>query len=80
MRLLLAFRDQPDRWLTTAEVARRGKVSSRTAPVHSSRLVELVVLDVERVFAASRRRRRRPQGKRRAYLERWGPTRAVFGQ
>jgi hypothetical protein len=80
VRLLLAFQDQPDRGLTTAAAAQAAKVSSRTARLHTSRLVELGVLDVRRLFPASRfRPAKATGGEGRAYPERWGQARAVFG-
>jgi hypothetical protein len=78
--LLLAFQDQPDRGLTNAEAAQAAKVSSRTARLHTARLVEFGILDVPRLFPGSRfRPAKATGGEGRAYLERWGQARAVVG-
>src|ERR1700676_1043107 len=49
VRLLLAFQQQADGWLANGEVAEAAQISPRTATLHTSRLVEVGVLDVERV-------------------------------
>ena len=80
VRLLLLFRTQPDRWLTNAEAAEAAKISPRTARLHTSQLVELGILDVQRLVPASRfRLRKRPGDEGRAYLERWDQAREVYG-
>ena len=80
VRLVLVFQRQPDRWLTNAEAAETAEVSPRTARLHTSRLVELGVLDVERVFPASKfRMAKEPPEAGRAYLDRWQKAREVFG-
>jgi hypothetical protein len=80
VRLLLAFQAQPDRWLTNAEAAQAASISPRTARLHTSRLVELGVLDVQRLFPPSKfRPAKETGGEGRAYLERWGQAREVFG-
>jgi hypothetical protein len=80
VRLLLVFRQQPGSWLANGEVARAAEISSRTARLHTSRLVELGVLDVERVHPASKfRLAKRPGEAGRAYLQRWEKAREVFG-
>ncbi len=50
MRLLLVFRQSPERWLDNAPVAEKANINPRTARLHTAKLVELGVLDVQRVF------------------------------
>lgn len=80
VRLLLLFQTQPERWLTNSEAASAAKISPRTARLHTSRLVEIGVLDVQRLFPASTfRLGKRPGEAGLAYLERWRQAREVFG-
>jgi hypothetical protein len=80
VKLLLVFRQQPDRWLANGEVAQAAEISPRTARLHTSRLVEIGVLDVERVHPASKFRLVQQLGKAgKAYLARWERAREVFG-
>ena len=80
VRLMLVFRKQPERWLSNCEVAEEAEISPRTARLHTSRLLELGVLEVQRLFPASKfRLRRQPGEDGRAYLERWEKAREVFG-
>jgi hypothetical protein len=80
VKLLLVFRREPERWLANGEVAEAAQISPRTARLHTSRLVEIGVLDVERVHPASKFRLAREPGKAgRAYLERLERAREVLG-
>jgi DNA-binding IclR family transcriptional regulator len=80
VKLLLVFQRQPDRWLANGEVAEAAGISPRTARLHTSRLVDLGVLEVERVHPASKFRLAPEPGKvGKAYLERWGRAREVLG-
>lgn len=79
VRLLLVFQKQPDLWLSNAEAAEVADISPRTARLHTSRLIELGVLDVQRLFPASKfRLGQRPSEAGRAYLDRWQQAREVF--
>jgi hypothetical protein len=80
VRLLLVFQKQPDRWLSNGEAAEEAEISPRTARLHTSRLLELGVLDVLRLFPASKFRLATGPGEAgRAYLDRWEKARQVFG-
>ena len=80
VRLLLVFRGNADRWFDNAQVAEAAKISPRTARLHTSRLVELGVLDVERVFPASKfRLAGTPSEAGHAYLRRWEKAREALG-
>lgn len=80
VRLLQLFRTQPERWLTNAEAAEAACISPRTARLHTSRLVELGVLEVQRLVPASRFRLGSQPGEQgQAYLERWNQAREVYG-
>ncbi len=80
VKLLLAFQQQPDAWQTNAEAADAAGISPRTARLHTSRLVELGVLDVQRLFPASKFRPAKEPGEAgRAYLERWTQAREAHG-
>ena len=80
VRLLLAFRQAPEQWLGNAEVAATASVSPRTARLHTARLTDLGVLDVERVYPASKFRfGRTPKAAGRAYLVRWEKARTALG-
>ena len=80
VKLLLVFRRQPDHWLANGDVAEAAEISPRTVRLHTSRLVEIGVLDVERVHPASKFRLAREPGKAgRAYLERLERAREVLG-
>ncbi|MCI0459308.1 MAG: hypothetical protein L0Z62_20355 [Gemmataceae bacterium] len=80
VRLLLAFQANADAWLTNAEAASAAGISPRTARLHTSRLVGLGVLDVQRLFPASRfRLGRQPGDEGQAYLDRWEKAREVYG-
>lgn len=80
VRLLLVFREHPDRWLDNGQVADAAQISPRTARLHTSRLAGLGVLDVQRVFPASKfRLAGSPSDAGRAYLERWEQAREALG-
>ena len=80
VRLVLALRQEPKRWQTNGELAAAAGVSDRTARLHTFRLTEIGVLEVERVFPGNRYRLvRRPAGQARGYLERVQKAREVFG-
>ncbi len=80
VRLLLVFRQHPSRWFDNAEVAEAAKVSPRTARLHTSRLAELGVLDVERLFPASKfKLGRSPSEAGQTYLARWEKAREALG-
>lgn len=80
VRLLLVFRKQPDRWISNGEVAEEAEISPRTARLHTSRLLELGVLEVQRLFPTSKfRLAKEPSEAGQAYLDRWQQAREVFG-
>lgn len=80
VRLLLAFQQDADAWMSNAEAAETAKISPRTARLHTSRLVELGVLDVQRLFPASKFRPAKEPGEEgRAYLDRWQQAREAHG-
>src|SRR5262245_2579930 len=79
VRLLLVFQRQPENWLTNAEVAEAARISPRTARLHTSRLVELGILEVQRLYPASRFQPKKEPGEAgRDYLERWQKAREVY--
>lgn len=64
VRLLLAFQAKSETWLTNAEAAEEAAIGPRTARLHTSRLIELEVLEVQRVHPASMFRLRKIIAKR----------------
>lgn len=80
VRVLLVFRQSPERWLDNAQVAEAANINPRTARLHTAKLVELGVLDVQRVFPASKFRLGRSPGLAgRAYLDHWEQAREALG-
>lgn len=80
VKLLLVFKNQPDRWFDNAQVADAAKISPRTARLHTSRLADLGVLDVERVFPASKfKLAGKPSEAGSTYLARWEKAREALG-
>lgn len=80
VRLLLLFKQQPERWLDNAELAHAADVRPRTARLHTSRLVALGVLDVQRLFPASKFKLSDSVSEAgRAYLQRWDKAREALG-
>ena len=59
---------------------RTARISPRTARLHTSRLVGLGVLDVQRLFPASKfRLGRQPGDEGQVYLDRWEKASEVYG-
>ena len=80
VKLLLVFKNRPDCWFDNAQVAEAAQISPRTARLHTSRLVELGVLDVERVFPASKfKLSGNPPEAGATYLTRWEKARVALG-
>jgi len=80
VRLLLFFRRHAHRWFDNAQAAAVAEVSPRTARLHTSRLAALGILDVQRVFPASKfKLAGSPSEAGRAYLERWEKAREALG-
>lgn len=80
VRVLLVFRQSPERWLDNAQVAEAANINPRTARLHTAKLVELGVLDVQRVFPASKFRIGRSPGPAgRTYLDHWEQAREAHG-
>lgn len=80
VRVLLVFRQSPERWLDNAQVAEAANINPRTARLHTAKLADLGVLDVQRVFPACKFRIGMSPGPAgRAYLDRWEQAREAHG-
>lgn len=54
VKVYLALKSMPEKWLSNAEVSEMAKVSPRTVRSHTLRLVKLGILDQAEVFPAHR--------------------------
>ena len=80
VRLLLVFRHSPEQWLDNGQVAEAATISPRTARLHTAKLAKLGVIDMQRVFPATKfRLGQKPGEDGLAYLDRWENAREAHG-
>jgi DNA-binding IclR family transcriptional regulator len=80
VRVLKVFQDNPQTWFENNEVAERSSVYARTVRKHTKELVELGILNEQRVFPATKYRLiTEPVEDARSHLERYETARTVLG-